>query len=69
MEAPKSGTKWHKDSEPKKWYEAVSEEGHTYFWHVETNGTLSLREQLFAKCPMAMFPTGVDSISSRAVNQ
>ncbi len=51
MEAPKSGTKWHKE---KKWFEAVTEEGHTYFWHVETHesrwdappeGHFSIKEQ------------------------
>ncbi|TRY73853.1 hypothetical protein TCAL_01906 [Tigriopus californicus] len=50
--APKSGTPWHKD--PKKWFEAVSEQGHQFFWHVETKesrwdvpseGFLSIAEQ------------------------
>ncbi len=57
VEAPKSGTKWHKgfaDTEAKQWFEAVTDEGHTYFWHVESHesrwepppeGYLSIQEQ------------------------
>ncbi len=51
MQAPKSGTKWHKE---KAWFEAKTEEGHTYYWHVETHesrwteppeGFFSVKEQ------------------------
>eukprot|EP00096_Caligus_rogercresseyi_P008711 TRINITY_DN2809_c0_g1_i1.p1 TRINITY_DN2809_c0_g1~~TRINITY_DN2809_c0_g1_i1.p1 ORF type:complete len:329 (-),score=87.29 TRINITY_DN2809_c0_g1_i1:148-1134(-) len=58
VEAPKSGTKWHKSEATKGglklWYEAQSDEGHTYYWHVESNesrwdpppeGYLSIAEQ------------------------
>nr|ACO15359.1 WW domain-binding protein 4 [Caligus clemensi] len=59
VEAPKSGTKWHKSSSdggPKLWYEAEAEDGsgNRYYWHVETNesrwvkppeGYLSIHEQ------------------------
>jgi len=34
--APSSGTKWHKPSAPKFWYEAKNEEGASYYWHVTT---------------------------------
>ena len=53
VEAPKSGTKWHKE-QPKPWFEAVTEEGTTYFWHVESHesrwdpppeGYLSIKDQ------------------------
>lgn len=52
VEAPTSGTKWHK-SEAKMWYEA-KQNGTTYYWNVETmescwepppEGFLSLKEQ------------------------
>ena len=45
VDAPKSGTKWHKD-DTKKWFEAKSDDGHIYFWHVETNGNRWCREHL-----------------------
>lgn len=54
IKAPTSGTKWHNEPGTKKWYEAKSDEGYTYYWHVETNqsvweppaeGYVSLREQ------------------------
>ncbi len=56
VDAPKSGTKWHKEKETnnKQWYEAKTEEGHTYFWHVESHesrwdpppdGYFSIKEQ------------------------
>ena len=38
IEAPTSGTKWHNAPGTKKWYEAQSDEGHTYYWNTETNG-------------------------------
>eukprot|EP00092_Neocalanus_flemingeri_P016091 GFUD01017415.1.p1 GENE.GFUD01017415.1~~GFUD01017415.1.p1 ORF type:complete len:352 (+),score=105.88 GFUD01017415.1:52-1107(+) len=34
--APSSGTKWHKPSTPKFWYEAKNDEGASYYWHVTT---------------------------------
>jgi len=34
--APTSGTKWHKPSAPKFWYEAKNDEGVSYYWHVTT---------------------------------
>ena len=55
IEAPTSGTKWHKELEApdafkggndgsslKKWYEAIMDDGSgiKYYWHVETNGRL-----------------------------
>lgn len=54
IKAPTSGTKWHNEPGTKKWYEAKSEEGYTYYWNIETNqsiwdsppeGYVSLREQ------------------------
>ncbi|XP_040571817.1 uncharacterized protein [Lepeophtheirus salmonis] len=59
MEAPRSGTKWHKSESskgPKKWYEALMDDdsGTKYYWHVETQesrwdkppeGYLSIQEQ------------------------
>ena len=52
MDAPTSGTKWHKEpvSEggPKKWYEAKSEDGSIFYWNVETNGEKSKIIVLFA---------------------
>lgn len=36
VEAPKGGTKWHKD-QPKQWFEAKTDDGHTYYWHVDTH--------------------------------
>jgi len=52
--APTSGTKWHKSSVPKFWYEARTEEGVSYYWHVTTQesrwdkpkgGFVSIEEQ------------------------
>jgi len=34
VEAPKTGTQWHRE---RKWFEAKTEAGHVYYWHVETN--------------------------------
>merc|ERR1712059_106943 len=34
--APSSGTKWHKPGVPKNWYEAKTEDGNSYYWHVHT---------------------------------
>ena len=36
--APTSGTKWHNEPGVKKWYEAKSDEGYTYYWNTETHG-------------------------------
>ena len=36
VEAPSSGTKWHKPDAPKFWYEAKNEAGESYYWHVTT---------------------------------
>jgi len=36
VQAPTSGTKWHKPSGPKFWYEAKTEDGVSYYWHVTT---------------------------------
>lgn len=39
IDAPTSGTKWHKvhgGVSPNKWYEARSEDGHVFYWNVET---------------------------------
>ena len=38
IKAPTSGTKWHNKPGTKKWHEAKSDEGHTYYWNVDTNG-------------------------------
>ena len=38
VSAPTSGTKWHNEPGDKKWYEAKTDEGHTYYWHLETHG-------------------------------
>ena len=38
VSAPTSGTKWHNEPGEKKWYEAKTDEGHTYYWHLETHG-------------------------------
>lgn len=52
--APTSGTKWHKPGAPKFWYEAKTEEGVSYYWHVTTQesrwdkpkgGFITVREQ------------------------
>lgn len=45
IEAPMSGTKWHNQASrtaasPKHWFEAVSEEGHTFYWHIESQGKI-----------------------------
>ena len=37
VEAPKGGTKYHKPEDAKKWFEAKSEDGTIYYWHVETH--------------------------------
>jgi len=34
--APSSGTKWHKPNAPRFWYEAKTEEGVSYYWHVSS---------------------------------
>jgi len=34
--APTSGTKWHRPSAPKFWYEAKTEDGTSYYYHVST---------------------------------
>lgn len=46
------GKKTHEDDRPnapvrKRWYEALSPEGYTYYWHTETNGTYLLLNLLF----------------------
>ena len=38
--APTSGTKWHNEPGVKKWYEAKSDEGYTYYWNTETHGKI-----------------------------
>jgi len=54
MEAPKEGTKWHNPPDAKKWFEAKTDDGTIYFWHVETQesrwtappeGFLSIKDQ------------------------
>jgi len=54
VEAPKGGTKYHKPEDAKKWFEAKSEDGTIYYWHVETHqsrwqpppeGYLSIKDQ------------------------
>ena len=43
MSAPKGGTKYHNEGPNYKlWYEAKTDEGHTYYFHVQTNGKFSL---------------------------
>ena len=42
IKASTSGTKWHKPAPPKFWYEAKNEEGHSYYWNVNTKGRLLL---------------------------
>lgn len=46
------GKKTHEDDRPsapvrKLWYEALSPEGYTYYWHIETNGTYPLLNLFF----------------------
>ena len=36
--APTSGTKWHNEPGDKKWHEARSDEGYTYYWNTKTHG-------------------------------
>jgi len=43
VKAPTSGTKWHNEPGTKKWYEAKSDEGYTYYWHIDTNGKFLIR--------------------------
>ena len=38
IEAPTSGTRWHNEPGSKKWLEAKTDEGYTYYWHRETHG-------------------------------
>ena len=38
VSAPTSGTKWHNEPGDKKWYEAKTDDGHTYYWHIENHG-------------------------------
>ena len=40
VRAKTSGTRWHNEPGARKWHEAKSDEGHIYYWHVETNGKL-----------------------------
>jgi len=35
--APTSGTRWHNPPGTKKWNEAQTEEGHIYYWNIDTN--------------------------------
>jgi len=37
VKASTEGTKWHNTPAPKMWYEAKSEDGNSYFWHVENH--------------------------------
>lgn len=37
IKAPTSGTKWHNKPGTKKWHEAKSDHGHTYYWNTDTN--------------------------------
>eukprot|EP00088_Acartia_fossae_P006860 TRINITY_DN1316_c0_g1_i1.p1 TRINITY_DN1316_c0_g1~~TRINITY_DN1316_c0_g1_i1.p1 ORF type:complete len:328 (-),score=83.42 TRINITY_DN1316_c0_g1_i1:157-1140(-) len=36
VKATTSGTKWHKPPAPKYWYEAKNEDGHSYYWNINT---------------------------------
>lgn len=54
VKASTTGTKWHNTPAPKMWYEAKSEDGNSYFWHVENHesrwdpppgGYISVEEQ------------------------
>ena len=36
--APTSGTRWHNPPGTKKWNEAQTDEGHIYYWNIDTNG-------------------------------
>jgi len=54
IQAPTTGTKWHNEPGTKKWHEAKSDEGYTYYWNIDTNesrweapaeGYLSIKEQ------------------------
>jgi len=54
VKAPTTGTKWHNTPAPKMWYEARTEDGNSYFWHVENHesrwdtppgGFVSIEEQ------------------------
>ena len=75
IEAPKSGTKWHnKDSQPPKhWYEAKTEDGNTYYWHVETHGESAFFKQWHSLKTVLIFlesrwdppPEGYLSISAQ----
>merc|ERR1719510_397626 len=37
VSAPTSGTKWHNEPGDKKWYEAKTDDGHTYYWNIENH--------------------------------
>lgn len=61
------GKKTQEDDRPtapvrKLWYEALSPEGYTYYWHIETNGAyvpLSNFFYLFARLPLEyLIPLG-----------
>ena len=49
IEAPKTGTKWHNPPTPKHWFEAVTDDGTTYFWHIETHGENQLMGYVFLR--------------------
>ena len=38
IKAHTSGTKWHNEPGDKKWHEAKSDDGHTFYWNSETHG-------------------------------
>ena len=47
--APTSGTRWHNPPGTKKWNEAQTEEGHIYYWNIDTNGKKILKLRNFEK--------------------
>ena len=57
IKASTSGTKWHKPAPPKFWYEAKNEEGHSYYWNVNTKGKLLLLLYCLAKRPISAHRT------------